>query len=112
MIKLLFKSLIILGITLWAINSNAVNCKKESGINHISDPLTGYFRVDALNLRAGSGKQYCIEHVLENVKGKRLLIIGRHGNWHLTSFTGKNLWVHKSLISNKPFLPSINLDLI
>jgi len=112
MIKLLFKFLIILGITLWAIKSNAANCKEESEINLINDLSTGFFRVDALNLRAGSGKQYCVQHVLKNVKGKKLLILGRHRNWRLTSFTGKNLWVHKSLISKNPFLPNINLELI
>lgn len=112
MIRFCFKLLLIMGITLWAIKSNASGCKKAGLIKPSVERATGVFKVNALNLREGSGKQFCIKKVLRNVKGKSVNVIGFSGDWRLTSYNGEELWVHKSLITIKLAIPSIYVELI
>ena len=106
MFRFIFKLIIVLSIIAWSINANASNCLKNNNQNPIVETYSGIFVVDVLNARTGSGLQYCIERVLNNVKGKEVQIVGSMKNWRMALIDGQNLWIHKSLITQ---IPPLNL---
>ena len=109
MIGKLFKLLIMFGIIFWVIDAKAAPCKKASNQNPVFETSHGVFKVDNLNLRAGSGKEFCVKQVLRNAKGKLVLILGRIGDWRLTAYKSQKFWIHKSLITIKTYIPRIYL---
>ena len=106
MFRFLFKLIIVLSIIAWSINVNASKCLKNNNQKPIIETYSGIFVVDVLNVRTGSGMQYCIKRVLNNVKGKEVQILGSIKNWRMALIDGQNLWIHKSLITQ---IPSLNL---
>ena len=109
MIKIFVKLLIISGVIIWSINAHASKCVQGSAEKPRDNAFSGIFVVDTLNVRSGSGMQFCIKRVLKNVKGKYIKVLGSLKDWQQVSIEGQHLWVHKSLI--RP-IPSINLELI
>ena len=106
MFRFLFKLIIVLGIIAWSINVNASKCLKNNNQRPVIETYFGIFVVDVLNVRAGSGLQYCVKRVLNNVKGKEVQILGSMKNWRMVLIEGQNLWIHKSLITQ---IPPLNL---
>ena len=94
---------------MWAMKANAQECLTEYKLPPTYERSEGLYRVGALNMRVGSGKKYCVKTVLRNAQGKVVEILGRQGDWRLTTHKGKKLWVHKSLIAKKPKLPLMYL---
>lgn len=109
MIGKFFKLLIIFGIIFWVIDARAAMCKKFSKQKPVLETSHGIFKVNNLNLRVGSGKEFCIKQVLRNAKGKLVLVLGSIGDWRLTEYKEEKFWIHKSLITIKPYIPRIYL---
>ena len=109
MIGKLFKLLIIFGIIFWVIDARAAACKKGIKQKPVFETSHGIFKVNDLNLRVGSGKEFCVKQVLRNAKGKPVLILGSLGDWRLTAYNDQKFWIHKSLIIIKPYIPRIYL---
>ena len=109
MFKFFFKLLVIASVIIWSINANATKCIQKSHEKSEYKNISGIFLVNALNLRSGSGMEFCIKRVLRNVRGKKVKVVGSRNNWRLISIEGQTFWIHNSLIT---VIPSINLALI
>ena len=57
------------------------------------------FKVDAMNLRAGPGSQYCKVRELQSGAAKPLQVTHHEGIWRRIVFERESYWIHSGLLA-------------